>query len=99
MIVWAFVYISPDCDPEVHKSIIESPGWKAYIYGVSSIDAGCELAKKLVANGCKLIELCGGFGEEGAKRVVEAIDDAVPVGYVTYFPDGPGRVAELLKEQ
>lgn len=96
-LIWAFIYISPECTPEKQFASIESPGWRADIYGVSSIDAGCELARKLVSEDCKLIELCGGFGKDGAAKMVEAIGDAVPVGYVDYFPDGPARIAELIK--
>ncbi|MDR0841416.1 MAG: DUF6506 family protein [Christensenellaceae bacterium] len=96
MIVWAFIYLSPGCNPKIHKATIASPGWEVCICGVDSIDDGCELAKTLVSSGCQLIEVCGGFGKDGAERLVAAIDDAVPVGYVDYFPDGPARLQEIL---
>ena len=53
-LIWAFIYISPECTPEQQFASIESPGWRADIYGVSSIDAGCELARKLVSEDCSL---------------------------------------------
>lgn len=95
-LIWAFIYISPECTPDKQFASLESPGWRADIYGVSSVEDGCALAQKIVAEGCKLIELCGGFGKEGAQKLAAAINDAVPVGYVEYFPDGPARIQELI---
>lgn len=84
---WAFIYKSEGCDPNVHQSVIESPKHITFIYGVKSIEEGCILAKKIVDDGCMLIELCGGFGVEGTKQVITAIKGLVPVGYIDYFPE------------
>jgi len=84
---WAFIYKSAGCNPEVHQSVIESSKHLTLIYGVSTIEEGCILAKKIVDDGCKLIELCGGFGVEGAKQVISAVEGRVPVGYIDYFPE------------
>ena len=35
--------------------------------------------------GC--IELCGAFGEEGARAVIEATKNRIPIGYVTHLPE------------
>ena len=35
--------------------------------------------------GC--IELCGAFGPEGAKKIIEATDNKIPVGFVTHLPE------------
>ena len=35
----------------------------------------------------KAIELCGAFGEEGARRIIEATGHSIAVGYVTHFPE------------
>jgi hypothetical protein len=84
---WAFIYKSPGCDPEIHQSIIESPKHLTLIYGVKTIEEGCALAQKIVDDGCKLIELCGGFGAEGARKVIAAVEGRVPVGFIDYFPE------------
>ena len=36
--------------------------------------------------GVDCIELCGAFEEEGARRVIEATGNKVPVGYVVHLP-------------
>ncbi|MDL2253058.1 DUF6506 family protein [Ruminococcaceae bacterium OttesenSCG-928-I18] len=92
---WAFLFLDKKLDPALHNHMMLSPGTVNRFMGVTSVQEGCETAKKLVENGCQLIELCGGFGEEGAKEVVKAIDDAVPVAYCVYFPGGEERMKLL----
>lgn len=57
------------------------------VIGVSSIDEAVKEAKELQRQGVKAIELCGAFGEEGARRSIEATDHKVAVGFVTHFPE------------
>lgn len=83
MVIWAFIFISEECDPRIHKAIIKSPGRKTCVYGVGSIEEGCALAKELGEKRIDLIELCGGFGSQGARRIAEAVGETVRVGYVT----------------
>ncbi len=89
------MFVEKNLDSAVHKYVMLSPGAVNRFVGVGSVEEGCRVAKELVENGCQLIELCGGFGEEGAKRVVEAIGDAVPVAYCVYFPGGEERMKKL----
>ena len=55
--------------------------------GVPSIDAACEQAALLKDEGVGCIELCGAFGEQGARRVIAATGGSIPVGYVTHLPE------------
>lgn len=45
------------------------------------------VAKKLKADGIDCIELCGAFGEAGAKAIIEATDNTLPIGYITHLPE------------
>ena len=40
--------------------------------------------------------LCGDFGEDGRRRVIEAVDGELPVGYVTYLPEEAVWVDKLF---
>ena len=42
---------------------------------------------RLEEEGVGCIELCGAFGEEGARAVIEATKNRIPVGYVTHLPE------------
>ena len=55
--------------------------------GVSSVEQACREAKRLQEEGVACIELCGAFGEEGARRVIEATKQELPVGYVVHLPE------------
>ncbi len=57
------------------------------VVGVKKPEQGIEVAKRMVAEGIQLIELCGGFSPVHAGRIIEAIDYAVPVGVVAYGPE------------
>lgn len=57
--------------------------------GVGSYDMACEEAKKLVEEGVKLIELCGGFGTIGHAKVTEAVYGKAQIGVVR-FDNHPG---------
>lgn len=59
----------------------------AQIIGVSSLEEACAAAKELAASGVDCIELCGAFGETGAKAVVAATGNQIPVGYVVHLPE------------
>ena len=79
-----FIVKSRDFDPAVHHTCMESAFNKTIVYGVSTIEQACEVARREVQNGVQLIDLCGAFGEAGMQAVVDAIDCDVPVGYVVY---------------
>ncbi len=61
-------------------------GGRSQIVGVRSKEEAARLAPLLVAGGVGCIELCGAFGEEGARMVIAATNNAIPVGYVTHLP-------------
>ena len=57
------------------------------VIDVSSIHEAAKEAKELQKQGVKAIELCGAFGEEGARRIIEATNHKIAVGFVTHFPE------------
>jgi hypothetical protein len=94
---YLFIFITPGCDPAVHRSVIETPEGPTITVGASGIEQACEVAKAAAqAGAADFIELCGAFGEDGCRKVVEAVGDKVPVGYVTYFPGDSERVDALF---
>lgn len=55
------------------------------IIGSADIDEACAAARQLCLAGGGCIELCGAFGAEAAKRVTDATENKIPVGYVTHL--------------
>lgn len=48
---------------------------------VNSLESACSAAVKMVNGGVVFIEMCRFFNEHKAKAVIDAIKEAVPVGY------------------
>ena len=69
------------------KDHAEMQGESVRMIGVSSIEEACKVAKGLQAQGIDCIELCGAFEESGARKVIEATNNKIPVGYVTHLPE------------
>lgn len=62
-------------------------GGSAQIVGVSSLAEAAEAARQLAAQGVDCIELCGAFGPEGAREIIRATENRLPVGYITHLPE------------
>ena len=75
------------------------PGRFAAARDRAQIRGGVQIigAAELCLDGVGCIELCGAFGAEGAKRVIDATENKIPVGYVTHLPsqEEPYRSAFL----
>lgn len=81
-----FAYIiKGDFDMSKDQASIKS-GF-AQIVGVNSTKQACEVSKKLVLEGVKCIELCGGFSENDVREVIQATDNKTPIGYVTHLEE------------
>lgn len=70
----------------------------AQIIGVSNLNEACVVAQKCYENGIDCIELCGAFGEAGAKKIIEATGNRIPVGYVVHLPAQNGLFDLLFAE-
>lgn len=59
----------------------------AQIISVSNVEEACIVAKQLYDEGVVCIELCGAFGEEGARAVINATGNKIPIGHVVHLPE------------
>lgn len=78
---FAFI-IMGNFNPKTDRSSIA--GGNASIIGVSNLNQACAVARELQKDGVGCIELCGAFGEDGARKVMEATGATLPVGYVVH---------------
>ena len=56
----------------------------AEIIGVRNLDEAKEISKYLIGY-ADVIELCGAFGKEGAREIIDATDGEIPGGFVTHL--------------
>jgi len=94
---WGFIYLLGD-DPiaEPRQDLLGPTRCRLVAVGVPTPGQAPEVAKRLVAQGVQLIELCGAFGPVWTARVIEAIDGAVPVGSVGYGAEAIEQLHRLF---
>jgi len=80
----AFIFIAPEGDPVQHRSWVKTPQVELLAIAVKDYAEAARVSKDLIASGIKAIELCGGFGNIGTAKVVEAVEGQIPVGVVRF---------------
>lgn len=80
----AFLVVAPESNRSTHKSVIETPAVELSTIMVSTYKEAVEESIKLVQNGVKVIELCGGFGNKGVDMISKAVEYKIPVGVVRF---------------
>lgn len=80
----AFIFIAAGADPSRDRSLVETPGVKLHVIGVSSYEQGAQVASEMADAGCPVIELCGGFGIRGTYIVQQAVEGRAKVGVVRF---------------
>ncbi|WP_028926463.1 DUF6506 family protein [Pseudonocardia acaciae] len=93
---WGFIYTAAGSDAAGSYTVADTGSCRTVLVGVEKPEQGVEVARRLVAEGVQLIELCGGFGPVWAGRIIEAIDGAVPVGTVGYGPEAVDQVHAIF---
>lgn len=85
----AFVFVAPEVDYKTHRTVVDTPVVSLTVVGVKNYDEAEIIARELVEQGVKAIELCAGFGNEGIARVSRAVEGKASVGAVK-FDHHPG---------
>ena len=93
---FGFIVLGDGFDPESDVQVMETPSFRMTTIGVAHAEQGGDAARRLVADGAHLIELCGGCDPIWKAKVIDAIDDAVPVGSVAYGPEAIDRVHAIF---
>lgn len=89
---FAFLILGPRFEPERDRAAILDGtaailDGTAQIVGVPTVEQAARQAERLCREGVDCIELCGAFGEAGARAVIAATHNQVPVGFVTHLPE------------
>lgn len=85
----AFIFVAPEVDYKIHKTVVDTPVVHLTVIGVKNYSEAVPIAKELVNQGVKAIELCAGFGNEGIALISKAVKGKASVGAVK-FDHHPG---------
>jgi len=66
------------------------------IVGVKNMEDAIIKAKELCEEGIECIEVCGAFGPEGAKTLIDATGGKMGVGYIVNLPEQGPMLAKLF---
>jgi hypothetical protein len=88
----AFIVLSPGAEPAEHRTVLETPAFDLTVVAVPNYDAAVKAAQDLHRAGIETIELCGGFGHDGAAKIAGSVPGA-QVGVVR-FDGHPGLQGE-----
>ena len=93
MIIWGYIFHTPGANPATDRFVLERNGVKTTLVAVADHDTAADVARGLVEDGAKVIELCGAFGFAGAAKVKAAVGDRAAVNFVTLTADSAHQTA------
>jgi hypothetical protein len=85
----AFIFLARGSDPATHRCTVRTPQVDVTVVGVADYAEAEKVARALVDQGVRALELCGGFGNGGAARIAQAVAGRAAVGVVR-FDGHPG---------
>ncbi len=93
---YGFIVKSDDLEMFKHHARLHSDSFDMSIAGVSDVSQAELVAQEMITKGIQLIELCGGFSTDDARKISEAINDHIPVGCVQYTDEERARLKREL---
>lgn len=82
---FAFLIMGKEFSSRVDRAKICNDS--AMIVGVSNMDEAIAVAKELEEDGVECIELCGAFGEDNARRIIDATEGRIPIGHIVHLKE------------
>ena len=84
---FGFIVTGSGLDPQKHRVEFASKQFTTIVVGVTRPEQAIDVARALVSEGIQLLELCGGFGPIWTGKIIEALNNQIPVGAVAYGPE------------
>lgn len=83
---FAFLLMGAHYSPEQHHARFETERQITCIFTVRDFEQARAKLSELEREGFGAVELCGAFGEEKTKELIELTHGKIAIGYVTHFP-------------
>ena len=80
----AFIFLAPEVDPKKDRHTVITPQVELTVVAANDYPEAEAVARELIDEGIKAIELCGGFGNKGTAKIAEAVAGKAHVGVVRF---------------
>lgn len=84
---FAFLLMGAHYDTDRHRACFETEKQITYIYTVRDFEDACVRLALLEKEGVGAVELCGAFGEEMTRKMIEQTHNRIAIGFVTHFSE------------
>lgn len=81
---FAFILMGNAYNPDEHQACFEKDTMSTHIFTVRNFEEACAKLKELEKEGYGAVELCGAFGPEKAKQLIDLTDNKIAIGYVVH---------------
>ena len=95
---FGFIVTGNGLDPDKHRVEMTSSVFAMIAVGVPNPQRGLIEAQRLMNEGIQLLELCGGFGPVWTGKIIEALQNKIPVGSVSYGPESIDAMHALFSK-
>lgn len=83
---YAFVLMGEEFDPARHQFRFATERGETCLFTVRNFDEACRLAQRLQQEGFGALELCGAFGEEKCRELIERTGNRMAIGFSVHLP-------------
>lgn len=87
---FAVIQMGPYYTPEKHRAQFDLEKMTVFIRTVRDFEEAIACVDELVADGVECIELCGAFGPERARKLIDHTQGKIAIGYGTCFKEQEG---------
>ena len=82
---FAYIIMGPGYDPDTQRALFETPGGLTAIFTVRNFAEAKTRLLKCRDEGFGVVELCGAFGEERARELIELTENKLGIGFVVHL--------------
>lgn len=95
---FAFLVMGAHYSPEQHQARFETEHQTTCIFSVQNFEQARAKIVELEQEGFGAVELCGAFGEEKAKELIELTHGKIAIGYVVHLPQQDELFARFFQK-
>ena len=84
---YAFLENVPDLSVTDYADSFDDGEWLSLVAGLDGVDQVMDYAKQLIADGYRMINLCGDFDQEHVAELMKDAPEGTEVHYAAYLPE------------